>query len=151
LFFINRQIIIKLQPLTSSQCYTYIIMSNFFISSTVRHYPKLSYEKIKTDILGSDYNLSLTFVGSQRAKTLNQKYRKASYVPNVLSFPLDEKHGEIFITPTVASSEAKKFSMTKDGYIGFLFIHGCLHLKGHGHGVTMEEAEAKYCKKYGLK
>lgn len=126
-------------------------MDTFAVSSTIQNpYPKLPYQKIKEDILGKKYTLSLAFIGAQRARTLNTIHRKKTYIPNVLSFPLDTDHGEIFITPDVASKEAKKFSMTPDGYLGFLFIHGCLHLKGHHHGDTMDKAEQKYCRKYNL-
>jgi probable rRNA maturation factor len=120
------------------------------LSKTARHYPKLPYEKIARDILGDSYTLSLVFVGSVNAQKLNTLYRKKTYVPNVLSFPLDTTHGEIYITPTVAKKEAAKFSMTPRGYVGFLFIHGLLHLKGYHHGDTMEKVEKRYIKKYNL-
>lgn len=126
-------------------------MSNFTINSTVATYPRLPYERIKQDILGTHYDLSLTFVGATRARTLNEVNRGKSYVPNVLSFPLDTTHGEVYIAPSVANREAKKFNLTPRGYIGFLFIHGCLHLKGLDHGDTMDKAEQTYCKKYGLR
>lgn len=120
------------------------------ISHTARSYPKLPYEKIKDRILGPSYALSLTFVGSVRARALNKTYRKATYVPNVLSFPLDATHGEIYITPSIARREAKKWHMTYSGYVGFLFIHALLHLKGHHHGATMEEAEKKFVAQFSL-
>ena len=117
----------------------------------MRSYPSLPYEKIKDDILGKQYSLSLAFIGDTRAQTLNKAHRGKDYTPNVLSFPLVENAGEVFITPTIAKKEAYKFNMTPKGYIGFLFIHACLHLKGLDHGDIMEKAEKKYCKKYGLK
>lgn len=126
-------------------------MEPFSISNTAKSYPSLPYEEIKNDILGKRYELSLAFVGGTRAQKLNQAYRNKTYTPNVLSFPLEEKAGEIYITPTIARKEAKKFNMSSNGYIGFLFIHGCLHLKGHAHGDKMDALEEKYCKKYGLK
>jgi len=126
-------------------------METFCITATAKSYPKLPYEKIKNDILGKKYRLSVAFVGGTRAQALNQTYRNKSYTPNVLSFPLEVDSGEIFITPTIARKEAKKFDMTPHGYIGFLFVHGCLHLKGHDHGDHMDKLEQKYCKKYGLK
>lgn len=125
-------------------------MGNFSIQNTARSYPRLPYEAIKNDILGSRYDLSLAFVGRVRARAYNEAYRKKTYVPNVLSFPLTKTAGEIIITPTVAKQEAKKFGMTANGYIGFLFIHGCLHLKGLDHGDTMDKAEQTYCRKYHL-
>ncbi len=75
------------------------------ISKSARTYPKLSYEGMKNTILGKGYTLSLTFVGKVRAQALNKKYRKATYVPNVLSFPLDKQIGEMYITPLIAKKE----------------------------------------------
>lgn len=125
-------------------------MNTFSVSKTSRSYPVLPYEKIKNDILGTSYELSLLFVGATKAKKLNKTYRQKSYVPNVLSFPLGNAVGEIVIAPIVARKEAPKFNMTPEGYIGFLFIHGCLHLKGLDHSDTMDKAEKKYCIKYHL-
>lgn len=121
------------------------------IHATVRSYPRLPYTEIKEAILGKKYELSLVFVGKDRAQKLNDTYRNKTYIPNVLSFPLDKQTGEIVITPEVAKKEAKRFEMTPRGYVGFLFIHGLLHLKGYRHGATMEQAEKKYVKKFALK
>lgn len=112
--------------------------------------PDLPYNAIKKDILGASYALTLAFIGEKRARALNKAHRKATYVPNVLSFPLDSGTGEIYITPRVAEREASKFDMTPQGYIGYLFIHGLFHLKGYDHGVTMEKAEKRYVTKYRL-
>ncbi|HEU4677637.1 MAG TPA: rRNA maturation RNase YbeY [Candidatus Paceibacterota bacterium] len=121
------------------------------ISSTVRRFPTLPYEAMKDAVLGKEYTLALTFIGERRAKVLNVSYREATYVPNVLSFPLSDTAGEIYICPRVAAREAKKFSLSKNGYIGFLFIHGLLHLKGHLHGDTMDKAEKRYVARFNLK
>ena len=126
-------------------------MSDVAICATARSYPKLPYSEMKDDILGREYRLSLVFVGQERARSLNKQYRNKTYTPNVLSFPLSEQDGEIFITPTVAKLEAKKYNLTPKGYIGFLYIHALLHLKGLSHGDTMDKAEVKYTQKYGLK
>ena len=114
------------------------------------HIPNHPYAKIAECILGKKYELSLAFIGERRAQALNKAHRKKTYVPNVLSFPLTELIGEIYITPEVAKREAKKYGMTVNGYIGYLFIHGCLHLKGHDHGATMEKAEQKYVRDFSL-
>ena len=127
-------------------------MQSVTISSTIKSaYPVWPYQNIKDAILGKSYQLSLTFIGSDRAKRLNQEYRQKDYVPNVLSFPLDAKMGEIFICPKVAKQEAANFSLTPRGYIAFLFIHGCLHLKGIDHGAKMDKLGQSYLRKYKIK
>ena len=121
------------------------------LSKSAKSYPKLPYEAMKDAILGKKYTLSLIFIGATRAQALNLAHRKATYVPNVLSFPLDSNTGEIYITPHIAKTESKKYGMTPNGYIGFLFIHGLLHLKGYPHGDTMDKAEKKYIARFELK
>lgn len=120
------------------------------ITSTVASYPKWPYETMKTAVLGARYELSLSFVGATRAQALNVKYRNKTYVPNVLSFPLTEGVGEIIICPTVAKREAKKFNLSVDGYIAYLFIHGLVHLKGHDHGDTMDKLEQKFLRQFKI-
>lgn len=127
-------------------------MSGTSISSTIKSYPKTHpYDKIKCAILGTDYELSLVFIGKERAASLNKTYRQKTYSPNVLSFPLSETAGEIFICPAVAAREAAKFNLTTHGYVAYLFIHGCLHLQGHDHGDTMDTLERTYCTTFKIK
>lgn len=123
---------------------------SFSLSSTVKQYPRLPYKEIALAILGDDYDLSLVFVGPTRAQTLNQTYRQKDYIPNVLSFPVDHLLGEIFICPAVAKKEAPDYNLSYEGYVGFLLIHGCLHLKGYDHGNAMEKREAHYMKTFTL-
>ncbi|OGG66017.1 rRNA maturation RNase YbeY [Candidatus Kaiserbacteria bacterium RIFCSPLOWO2_02_FULL_45_11b] len=124
--------------------------NTFSLSSTIAHYPTFPYREMKDAILGKKYELSVAFVGTARAQKLNVAYRQKTYVPNVLSFPLDDAHGEIYLCPEIAYPEAKDFNLTKDGYIAFLFIHGLLHLKGHDHGATMEALEQRYMKRFNI-
>jgi len=105
---------------------------------------------MKNIIAGKKYQLSLVFVGATRARKLNSDTRGKTYVPNVLSFPLSDTAGEIYITPAIAKSEARKFNLTYQGYVGYLFIHGLLHLKGFDHGPKMEKLEQTYLKKFQL-
>lgn len=121
------------------------------INSTVRTYPSHDYAAIAKAIVGAKYELTLIFVGEARAQKLNQETRGKTYVPNVLSFPVTESVGEIYICPSVAKREAKNFDLTPKGYVAYLFIHGLLHLKGHDHGDTMEQLERRYLKQFGIK
>jgi len=125
----------------------------FSLSNTTKQSPHNSKEGfllIKNNILGKKYELSLVFVGDKRAQSLNKKYRSKTYTPNVLSFPIDELTGEIFININVAKKESEKYEMSHKNFIKFLFMHGCLHLKGLKHGKEMEKEENKYIKKYKL-
>ena len=127
-------------------------MNHFSITQTVKTYPRtLPYQKIKERILGKKYSLSLAFIGSQRATTLNQAYRQKDYTPNVLSFPLTPTTGEILICPSVTKREAAAFQLSEKGYVGYLFIHAALHLKGYEHGATMEKLERKYLTEFKIK
>lgn len=118
---------------------------------TAKTFPQLPYEEMQDAILGKKYDLTLIFVGEKRAQQLNITHRSKTYVPNVLSFPLDDMHGEIYISPKVAERECGKFDLSYAGYVGFLFIHGLLHLKGMDHGDTMDAAEKRYMKRFGLR
>ncbi|MSR87553.1 MAG: rRNA maturation RNase YbeY [Candidatus Zambryskibacteria bacterium] len=103
-------------------------------NTTRRRIPKAKFELIKDYILGKRYELSLVFCGDALSRSLNRHYRDKDKATNVLSFKLSKDSGEIFIN----LYKMKKFSPT------YLFVHGCLHLKGMEHGDTMNKAEKKY-------
>lgn len=112
--------------------------------------PSLPLLDIKNKILGKDYSLSLVFIGETRSRKLNREFRKKDKSTDVLSFPLSKNEGEIFITPKVAEKEMKTFGKNKKQMLGFLFIHGLLHLEGMEHGSKMKEAEKKFLKIFKL-
>lgn len=112
--------------------------------------PRVPFANIKKEAVGEKYSLSLVFIGKRKSATLNYSYRNKNKPTNILSFPLDKKNGEIFITLDVTKKEAKKFDRTHDNFIAFLFIHGLMHLKGMEHGSRMEEAEKKLRKKFNI-
>lgn len=107
-----------------------------------------SFEKIKNDILGKKYSLSIAYVDQKTSKELNKKYRGKNKPTNILSFPLRKDMGEIVLCPDIIKKEAENFNRTFDQFLGFLVIHGMLHLDGMEHGSTMEESEKKYDQKY---
>ena len=112
--------------------------------------PRLPFDAMKDRALGASYELSLVFIGDTRARSLNQTYRKKNYIPDVLSFPLSKQEGEIFINPRQAKRNAPAHSLSTRSMIGFLFIHGLLHLKGMQHGVTMEATEQALLRHFDL-
>lgn len=110
--------------------------------------PRLPFSDIKKEVLGEKYELSVIFAPKKMAQELNKAHREKDYVPNVLSFPLSKTSGEIFINLETVKKEAPLFEQTYTKFLGFIFIHGLLHLKGMDHGSTMEKYEKKFCKKF---
>ncbi len=108
--------------------------------------PRVPFSAIKDKILGEDYELSLVFATKALSKKLNFQHRGKNYPTNILSFTLDKKSGEIFIEPVQTRLDAPKFEMNYTKFMKFLFIHGCLHLKGMQHSSTMEKQEQKFLK-----
>src|SRR5271168_4173094 len=92
--------------------------------------PALPYEKIARAVLGARYELSLVICGDSLAQKMNKTYRKKSYKPNVLSFPISKSEGEIFLNVQCAKREAKRYRTTLQKRLALLFVHGCFHLKG---------------------
>ncbi len=82
---------------------------------------------------------------------MNKEYRKKSYKPNVLSFPLGKEEGEIFLNVRCAAREAKAFGVRLDERLALLFVHGCFHLKGLSHGRIMEQQERRTLQRFGFK
>ena len=111
---------------------------------------KLPFLDIKDKILGKKYELSLVLADKKTVVNLNKQYRDKDYTPNILSFPYSKNTGEIFIHLPTAKKQAPDFEMDFDTYLVFLFIHGCLHLKGLEHSSTMEEEEIKFLNKLYL-
>jgi rRNA maturation RNase YbeY len=110
--------------------------------------PEVPYLAIKETLLGKKYSLTVIFCTPEESKMRNKTYRDKDYPTNILSFPLDENEGEIYISLSAARRDAKKFEMSYIEFLHLLIIHGCLHLKGHAHGSTMEELEHKYLHKF---
>ncbi len=112
--------------------------------------PRLPFVDIKDSVLGKKYSLSLVFIGDKLSKKLNNQYRKKNKSTNILTFPLSDNEGEIFINFRLAEKEAKKYEREFSGYIGFLVIHGLMHLKGLQHSSRMERREKKIRNKFDL-
>jgi probable rRNA maturation factor len=105
---------------------------------------------MKDAVLGKEYELSLIIVSKSHIQKLNKTFREMNKPTDVLSFPLSENFGEIYINIEMTKLEAKKFDRTYENFLAFLFIHALVHLKGLDHGSTMESIEARYRKQFGV-
>jgi rRNA maturation RNase YbeY len=110
------------------------------------------FQKIKNDILGKEYSLSIAFVDAQKMQEVNKKYRKKNKPTNILSFPFSKTEGEILLCEEVIKKEVKERVKTEGRtykkWLGFLVIHGMLHLKGYEHSSKMERLEQEYDQKH---
>ena len=112
--------------------------------------PRLAFADMKDAALGKKYSLTVAIVSSAHIKKLNNHYRSINKPTDILSFPLSKTEGEIYINLVETRKEAKKFDRDFNNFIGFLFIHGLVHLKGFDHSSTMERIEARLRKKFGI-
>lgn len=94
------------------------------------------------------YFVSLVFCDDEKAKEINKQYREKSYPANVLSFPLEDDGGEIFLNLEAIKREHADFSLPERQYALYLFIHGLLHLAGYSHGKKMADQEKQILNKF---
>ncbi|MBY0294297.1 rRNA maturation RNAse YbeY [Patescibacteria group bacterium] len=102
---------------------------------------RIPYKKIKEEVLGKEYDLSLAFLNAKEMRDVTIRTKNKDKVSNVLSFPLSKTSGEILI----CRKAAPPFS------VGYLFIHGLFHLKGLKHGDRMETQERRILKQFKLR
>ena len=120
------------------------------INETSATLPRVAFRAMAQAALGKNYQLTVIFTTPARMKKLNTIYRDIEKPTDILSFPVSEKEGEIYLCLPEARKEAKKFDRKYENFLSFLFIHGCVHLKGHDHGATMERIEARLRAQFGI-
>ncbi len=119
-------------------------------NTTKAKLPKLAFLDMKEAVLGKKYELSVIIVTKSAIQKLNREYRDIDKPTDILSFPLSDDFGEIYINLDMTKIEAKKFDRSYENFLGFLFIHGLVHLKGFDHGSTMESIEARFRKQFDI-
>ena len=110
-------------------------------------YPRFLFKEAAEAVLPG-WEISLVFAGTRRAQKLNKVLRNKEYTPNVLSYESGVRSGEIIICPEVAKRQAPSYELSYPHFVGFLFIHGLLHLKGMRHGATMDTRERELLSRF---
>ncbi|MBW4080133.1 rRNA maturation RNase YbeY [Paenibacillus sp. S150] len=108
--------------------------------------------------------VDLTFVNNERIHELNLEYRGIDRATDVLSFAMNETGedepeiiyaledngeqedvpyvlGDIIISVPRAQEQALEYGHSLERELGFLFVHGFLHLLGYDHQDAASEAE----------
>jgi len=100
--------------------------------------------------------LSVTFVDNDRIQEINREYRGKDKPTDVISFALEELGegeiqisganmprvlGDIIISTDKAREQATDYGHSVERELGFLAVHGFLHLLGYDHETEAEEKE----------
>lgn len=115
--------------------------------------------------------VSVTFVTNEDIRVINRDYRGKDQPTDVISFALEEMGedevkivgaevpphlGDIIISVEKAREQAKDYGHSFQREIGFLALHGLLHLLGYDHMTEEDEKEMfsiqkEILEKYGLR
>ncbi|USK58842.1 rRNA maturation RNase YbeY [Peribacillus asahii] len=98
--------------------------------------------------------LSVTFVDNARIQEINKEYRDKDAATDVISFALEEMGeeeieiigadmprvlGDIIISIERTKEQAEEYGHSFDRELGFLALHGFLHLLGYDHMTESDE------------
>lgn len=113
--------------------------------------------------MNNKHIMSVIFVDSEEIRRINRESRGIDKVTDVISFALNDSDfiietqelGDIFICLDRAYEQALEYGHSKEREIGFLVVHGYLHLLGYDHQTKEDEAKMmneaeKILKKAGL-
>ena len=115
----------------------------------------------------TNVTFNVIFVDSDKIRQLNREYRPIDKETDVISFALEDGEaninfefgrllGDIYICVPRMKAQAKEYGHSLAREMGFLTIHGLLHLLGYDH-MTKEEEKVMFAKQeeildaYGLK
>jgi len=101
-------------------------------------------DRIFSEIEGTK-SMQVIFVDNAQIHEMNKTYRNVDKPTDVISFPNDEIEddsiGDIFISLDQAKLQAKDYGHSIEREIGFLAVHGYLHLIGYDHDTVENEAK----------
>ncbi len=98
--------------------------------------------------------VSVTFVSNERIQEINREYRDKDAVTDVISFAMEELGegeveltgvemprvlGDIIISIPRTREQAEEYGHSFQRELGFLAVHGFLHLLGYDHMTVDEE------------
>jgi len=92
----------------------------------------------------SQGEISFAFVDNKQIQELNRKYRQIDSPTDVLSFSMDDEiWGDIIISTERAKSQAEDYGHSIERELGYLVVHGILHLLGYDHKSPGEKIEMR--------
>lgn len=122
----------------------------------------------KYESVVEDSEVSVSFVDDEAIKEINRQYRDKDMPTDVISFALNDDHsdqikgedipnllGDIIISYPRAARQAEEYGHSLERELGFLVVHGFLHLLGYDHlseddEKTMFTKQEEILEAYGL-
>lgn len=87
--------------------------------------------------------MQIILTNQQMIQEMNKQYRNIDKATDVLSFvnddEMDSSLGDVFISVEQAKLQAEDYGHSFEREMGFLAVHGYLHLKGFDHHTDEEE------------
>lgn len=104
-----------------------------FIDSWLASLQRELKKRAKHDI--SKMEMTIAFVDSKKIKKLNQDFRSKGKVTDILSFSgfTEEELGELVVCGEVIDKQSIEHGLSRNEELGYLLIHGVLHLLGYEH------------------
>lgn len=86
--------------------------------------------------------LVVVFMDRAEMKRLNHQYRQKDYATDVLSFESVEPGvvGELVLCWPVIKEQSRRTGLGERGELGYMMLHGVLHLLGYDHEEKSDEA-----------
>jgi len=90
--------------------------------------------------------LTVVFLDPKEAKKTNKQFRGKDYATDVLSFEgMSAEHlGDLVMCPQVLQKQAKEHGLSYQEELGYMLLHGILHLLGYDHELGAKEAEEMF-------
>lgn len=84
---------------------------------------------------------NVIFMDNEQIREINLMYREIDKATDVISFPDKEDNyiGDIFISLERANEQALEYGHSYEREVGFLAVHGYLHLLGYDHHNETDE------------
>ncbi|KYG64358.1 rRNA maturation factor [Bdellovibrio bacteriovorus] len=90
--------------------------------------------------------LTLVFLDKKPAQKINFEFRGKDYATDVLSFDSMDpiSFGELVMCPEVLKRQAKEHKLSFQHELGYMLLHGVLHLLGYDHETNEKDAKEMF-------
>lgn len=154
---------------------TFIDETNTVSETKIKEIEELLQFAAKKLSLSDETEMSVTFMDNPSIQEINRTYRGKDAPTDVISFALEDEGedeipvifeeddepmprvlGDIMISIDRAKEQAEEYGHSYDRELGFLAVHGFLHINGYDHMTPEDEADMFGLQKeildaYGLK